>query len=208
MNGFISYVVLGLSLSAPIGPINAAQLDRGIKHGFLYAWLVGIGAMVADALFMLLIYFGVAHFLSTPFMRTFLWSFGCFILIYIGIESIRSAQTHVSGEIRKEESAAKSFWAGFAMALSNPLNILFWLGIYGSVLAQTTQSFGGGQMLLYSGGIFLGILLWDVIMAGISSTVSHLFKPGVLRGISVAAGISLLVFGLYFGYRAVDMIIL
>jgi len=28
------YIFLGLSLSAPIGPINAAQLDAGIKKGF------------------------------------------------------------------------------------------------------------------------------------------------------------------------------
>lgn len=34
MSIFLSYVFLGLSLAAPIGPINAAQLDKGIKMGF------------------------------------------------------------------------------------------------------------------------------------------------------------------------------
>lgn len=28
MNVFLSYILLGLSLAAPIGPINAAQIDR------------------------------------------------------------------------------------------------------------------------------------------------------------------------------------
>ena len=34
MSIFISYMILGLSLSAPVGPVNAAQLDKGIKKGF------------------------------------------------------------------------------------------------------------------------------------------------------------------------------
>ncbi len=40
MSVLLSYVILGISLSAPIGPINAAQLDREpgtvfCMHGFL-----------------------------------------------------------------------------------------------------------------------------------------------------------------------------
>ena len=31
---FLSYVFLGLSLSAPMGFINAAQLEKGIRSGF------------------------------------------------------------------------------------------------------------------------------------------------------------------------------
>lgn len=43
MSVFLSYIFLGLSLAAPIGPVNAAQLDKGIKGGFLHAWFVGLG---------------------------------------------------------------------------------------------------------------------------------------------------------------------
>ncbi len=82
---FFSYILLGLSLSAPVGPINAAQLDKGIRFGFMNAWLVGIGGMIADALFMLLIYYGVAQFLDTPLIKTFLWLFGFFVLCYTGV---------------------------------------------------------------------------------------------------------------------------
>ncbi len=37
----LSYILLGVSLAAPIGPVNAAQIDKGLKHGFLHSWLVG-----------------------------------------------------------------------------------------------------------------------------------------------------------------------
>ncbi|MCS0542837.1 LysE family translocator, partial [Aeromonas veronii] len=62
MGVLFSYVLLGLSLAAPIGPVNAAQLDRGIKYGFLHAWLVGVGAVLADGVYMLIVYLGLVSF--------------------------------------------------------------------------------------------------------------------------------------------------
>jgi L-lysine exporter family protein LysE/ArgO len=53
---FLSYVLLGLSLAIPIGPVNAAQLDKGIKGGFFSAWFVGLGAIVADGIYMAIVY--------------------------------------------------------------------------------------------------------------------------------------------------------
>ncbi|MFL9603607.1 LysE family transporter, partial [Aeromonas dhakensis] len=73
---------MGLSLAAPIGPINAAQIDRGIRSGFMHAWLIGVGAVVADGVYMLIVYIGVVQFLETPIVKAFLWFFGCFVLIY------------------------------------------------------------------------------------------------------------------------------
>src|SRR3954469_1611782 len=87
MNVFLGYILLGLSLAAPIGPINAAQIDRGIRNGSMHAWLIGVGAVVADGIYMLIVYIGVVQFLETSFMQTFLWLFGCFVLMYTGIET-------------------------------------------------------------------------------------------------------------------------
>ncbi len=154
MNTFMTYVVLGISLSAPIGPINAAQLDRGARFGFMHAWLVGLGAMCADVVYMLLIYFGLAHFLDTPFVKTFLWTFGCFVLIYTGIETLNNLKVPPETPSGQPLSGANSFRSGFMMALMNPLNILFWLGIYGSILASSMQSSGMLSILLHSLGIF------------------------------------------------------
>ncbi|MFC0522872.1 LysE family transporter [Pontibacillus salicampi] len=206
MNSFVSYILLGLSLSAPIGPINAAQLDKGIKFGFLSAWLVGIGAMAADMLFMLFIYFGIAQFVSIPIVKAFLWLFGTFVLIYTGIESIVHAKQSVMENTRAKQSGKRSFLTGFFMALSNPLNILFWLGIYGSILANTMETNDGITLLVYSSGIFIGILAWDATMAFVASTFRKVGNHNLLTFISIAAGIVLVGFGLYFGYQAVKML--
>ncbi|MDQ0220445.1 amino acid transporter [Peribacillus cavernae] len=202
MNILIGYIFLGLSLAAPIGPINAAQLDRGIKNGFWNAWILGLGAALADAIYMGLVYLGVVHFLETPFMKTFLWLFGFFVLIYTGIESMISAGKISTGENRSKESLPKSFFAGFLMSLSNPLTILFWLGIYGSVLANASSKYDFDKLLLFSCAIFFGIFIWDFSMAFMASTARRFLTPSLLKMISLLSGLSLVGFGIYFGIQA------
>ncbi|AWB47046.1 amino acid transporter [Paenibacillus sp. CAA11] len=198
----LSYVLLGLSLSAPIGPINAAQLDKGIRGGFMPAWLVGLGAVMGDIIYMILVYLGVVHFLDTPFMKSFLWSFGFFILIYIGVESLWSARKITLKETRSSEPLSKSFFAGLFMSLSNPMSILFWLGIYGSVLAQTATTHDTPELILFSCAIISGVILWDVTMATFASAFRRFLTVRALKIISAGSGLSLIGFGLYFGYQA------
>ncbi|WYT60642.1 LysE family transporter [Paenibacillus sp. FSL K6-1217] len=207
MNIFIGYMILGLSLSAPIGPINAAQLDKGLRGGFMPAWAVGLGAISADLIYMLLVYFGMIHLLDAPFIRAFLWLFGFFVLVYTGVESIMH-----SGEITAAETRgsgvplSRSFMSGFLMSLFNPLSILFWLGIYGSILAKAVNEYPVQQLLVYSGAIVLGILLWDVTMAAASSIFRKFLTTRVLKAISVLSGLSLVGFGLYFGIEAARLL--
>ncbi|MBI0577530.1 LysE family transporter [Neobacillus cucumis] len=206
MNIFLSYILLGLSLAAPIGPINAAQIDRGIRSGFMHAWLIGVGAVVADGVYMLIVYIGVVQFLETPIVKAFLWFFGCFVLIYTGIESMVKAGTVNLAYTRNKEALIKSFFSGFFMSISNPLTILFWLGIYGSVLAKTAATSNRAELMIYSAAIFIGLLLWDITMAGVSSSFRNFLTSRLLVMISLFSGLSLIGFGLYFGIQAYQLL--
>ncbi|WP_429374466.1 LysE family transporter [Paenibacillus sp. DS2015] len=210
MSTFFSYIFLGLSLSAPIGPINAAQLNKGIQGGFWHAYVIGLGALSADIIYMLLVYFGVIHLLDAPFIKAFLWLFGFFVLVYIGIESIKDAGAISSSvEMRgSDASLGRTFISGFLLAILNPLSILFWLGIYGSILAKAVNEFPMQQLLIYSGAIVLGILLWDVTMATVSSLFREFLTLRVLKIISMLSGLSLIGFGLYFGVQAFQLLFL
>lgn len=206
MSIFFSYVFLGISLAAPIGPINAAQIDKGIKGGFFPSWFVGLGAMCADALYMLTVYLGVINFLGTPFMQTLLWSFGFFVLVYTGIESIVSVGKTIHKSNDHNISLTKSFFSGFFMSLLNPLTILFWLGIYGSVLAKTVVEYETTDVILYSSAIFLGLFLWDITMACVASSFRKYLTTKLLAFISIISGFSLIGFGVYFGIQAIKLL--
>ncbi|GIN60926.1 amino acid transporter [Robertmurraya siralis] len=202
MTIFISYIFLGLSLAAPIGPVNAAQMEKGIKHGFLNAWILGIGSVLADIVYMMTVFLGVGHFIQIPIVKAFLWSFGFFVLIYTGIEGLANAgKIHLSQQ-RESESLWKSFFTGFLMSISNPLTILFWLGIYGSVLAKTAALYASEDLLIYSSAIILGLVIWDITMALVASSAKKLLSTKTLTLIAVISSISLIGFGLYFGFEA------
>ncbi|MDQ0269741.1 LysE family transporter [Cytobacillus purgationiresistens] len=205
---FLGYIFLGLSLAAPIGPVNAAQLDKGIKSGFIHAWLVGLGAMTADAVYMILVFLGLVHFLEIPFMKTFLWSFGFFVLVYTGVESLMNARKITSTFRNNDDTPSKSFFSGFLLSISNPLTILFWLGIYGSVLAKTTAQYDKGYVVIYSFAIFIGLILWDLTMASIASTFRKYLTGNILAFISILSGLSLIAFGVYFGVQAAKQLLL
>lgn len=125
MSILAGYIILGFTLAAPIGPVNSARLDKGIKNGFWHAWVVGVGSMIADGIFMLLVYLGMVQFLGIPIVQIFLWLFGGFILIYSGVESIKNANTITLNYSRQKESLFKCFLTGFIMSITSPLSILF-----------------------------------------------------------------------------------
>ncbi|RZT23734.1 LysE family transporter [Fictibacillus sp. BK138] len=202
----LKYVLLGISLAAPIGPVNAAQMDRGIKYGFWQAWMVGLGATIADGLYMLMVYMGLVSYIDTAFVKTFLWLFGCFVLVYTGFETFNKAAKDARNEKNYTVHAGKSFFAGFLMSLTNPLTILFWLGIYGSILAETAAKYSFESLMLYSGAIFAGILAWDFTMALVSSSFRKLLADRILGAISKLSGLSLIGFGLYFGYQGITFL--
>lgn len=197
----VGYIFLGLTLAAPIGPVNSARIDKGIKNGFWHAWIVGAGSMFADAFFMVLVYLGSVQFLEIPIVQIFLWLFGGFVLIYSGVESILGANSVTLTYRGKKDSLVKCFLTGFIMSVTSPLSILFWLGIYGSVLAKTAQMNGSTQLLIYSCMIFIGLTLWDIIVAALTTGFRKFLTDKSLKGISIISGLSLLGFGLYFGFQ-------
>lgn len=199
----LSYIFLGLSLAAPIGPVNAAQLNKGLQSGFLHAWMLGLGSMSADIIYMIAVYVGLAQILEEPIVKTFLWLFGGFVLIYTGVESIFQSDHVLFRQKKEKESVFRSFLTGFFMSLSNPLTIVFWLGVYGSVLAQSAHHYDTIQLLFYSSCIILGLFIWDITMATMSSIFKNYLSFKFLKLISKVSALSLIIFGIYFGYRGV-----
>jgi threonine/homoserine/homoserine lactone efflux protein len=199
----VSYIFLGLTLAAPIGPVNSARLDKGIKNGFWHAWMVGAGSMIADAIFMLLVYLGMVQFLGISIVQIFLWLFGGFILIYSGWESILGVNSISLTHCRKKDSLFKCFLTGFIMSITSPLSILFWLGIYGSILAKTAQMNGTSDLLIYSCMIFIGLTLWDIFVAALTTGFRRFLNHTSIKAISIISGVSLIGFGLYFGYQGI-----
>ncbi|AMQ05463.1 LysE family transporter [Sporosarcina sp. FSL K6-1540] len=203
MNSIFTYIFLGISMAAPIGPVKSVLLNTGIKNGFFHAWFFSLGALTTDIMYMFIVYFGVGQFIDSPLMRIILWSFGCFVLLYTGIENLLSLhKIEMNLKSGKRVRLRKSILSGFFMSLLNPLTILFWLGIYGSILANTAGVSTGYQIIINSIAILVGIILVDFIMSFLSSGARKLLSTKLLKIVSLISSIIMIGFGIYFGMQA------
>ncbi|MEK4404504.1 LysE family transporter [Sporosarcina sp. FSL K6-6792] len=203
MNSIFTYIFLGISMAAPIGPVKSVLLNTGIKNGFFHAWFFSLGALTTDIMYMFIVYFGVGQFIDSPLMRIVLWSFGCFVLLYTGIENLLSLhKIEMNLKYGKRVRLRKSILSGFFMSLLNPLTILFWLGIYGSILANTARVSTGYQIFINSIAILAGIILVDFIMSFLSSGARKLLSTKLLKIVSLISSIIMIGFGIFFGMQA------
>ncbi|KQL57942.1 MULTISPECIES: LysE family translocator [Bacillaceae] len=205
MPAFLSAFILGLSLAVPVGPICLAILKKGVSHGFLPALFIGIGAILADLLFMILIYFGMAQFIFIPSVQVILYVFGSGLLMYLGIESINKRKTALQRSSSLSSSILASFWTGLSIALFNPINLMFWFGIFGSTLVEfmTEQS---GSVMVYIVFLFTGILVWNISLSFLASFFGQFLSQSLLPILNVIAGLCLLLFGFHFALKLAEVL--
>lgn len=207
MNSILTYVFLGISMAATIGPVKTVLLNTGLKNGFFHAWFFSLGALATDVIYMFVVYFGIGQFIDSELLKTILWSFGCFVLLYTGIENLLSLhKIEMDSNTRKRTRLRQSIMSGFFMSLLNPLTILFWLGIYGSILAKNASTTTITEIIILSIAILIGIILVDFIMSFFSSFARKLLSTRLLKIVSFVSAILMIGFGLYFGKMAFQLL--
>lgn len=203
MNSIFTYIFLGISMAATIGPVKTVLINTGLKSGFFHAGFFSLGALTTDILYMFIVYFGIGQFIDSLLLKTILWSFGCFVLLYTGIENLLSLhKIEMDMRTGKRIRLRQSLLSGFFMSVLNPLTILFWLGIYGSILAKNAGVSTGYEIILNSIAILLGIILVDFIYAFLSSIARKLLSTKLLKTVSLISSIIMIGFGIYFGMQA------
>lgn len=194
---FVTYLVLGFSLALPVGPITVEMTKQGLKNGFVHGWSVGLGGMTIDVLLIILIYFGFSTILSQPEIKVAMWLIGAIFLLVIAIDSIRNAGQDISvGEGQTAKSKRSSYMTGFMVGIS-PGNILFWVGIFGTVLANSVHS-AHSSFHVVAGGILTGILLHDIGLLTLVALTRKFMSQLLIKRITIGAGIILIGFAVYF----------
>lgn len=198
METYISYLIVGFTIALPVGAMTVEMTKQGLKNGFIHGWAVGLGGMTIDAALIIALYFRLASFLALPFVQLPLWIVGAAFLFYLAYDSIKNADQGIS---LAGEKPNQSFWRtyknGILVAIS-PGNLVFWVSVFGAVLAKSysVHEFGFAGL-----GILTGILLHDVGLLAIVSISRRAMSRKVIRNVSIIAGILLIGFALYFLYE-------
>ncbi|MDZ7850848.1 MAG: LysE family transporter [Halodesulfurarchaeum sp.] len=154
--------LLGLSLAAPPGPMNAVIAEESVNRGWRAGFSAGLGAMSADALFFLLAAAGVVAFIrDAPTLRGVMVGIGGLLMFYFAYGAAIGSGDFEDGN----GSDRAGFGKAFALAITNPYQITWWLtASVGLLDPGTIEAFGYSLLatngLLTIAGFFGGILLW------------------------------------------------
>ncbi|AEM57934.1 lysine transporter LysE [Haloarcula hispanica N601] len=168
-------VLFGLALAAPPGPMNAVIAEESALRGWRAGFFAGLGAMTADACFLVLAVLGAATVITeTPGVRRVMVGAGGLLMLWFAYGAVKEANTTVTeGDSSVTSGDSRGFRKALVLALTNPYQVAFWLTVGVGLLepgvvdvasyvpavgtdALTVQT--GHPVLL--GGFFGGIGLW------------------------------------------------
>ena len=185
-------ILTGLAISAPVGPVNVLCISRTISKGWTAGVISGLGAAVADTIYGAIAAFSI-HFVISFLIREEFWIrlFGGILLIAIGVfYYFKKPQSLRQKGCRRAKS---DIVTTFLLTLTNPTTVLSYLAVLAALHLSGHKAWW--QTLSLVGGIFLGAMLWWIILAFIARHFRDRFNDRAMLWMNRIAGLAIGGFG-------------
>jgi threonine/homoserine/homoserine lactone efflux protein len=190
-------MLLGLLISAPVGPVNVLCVQRTLTRGIVFGMVCGLGAATADTMYGMIAAFGVSR-LQDFLLSQQLWFrlFGSILVGYWGIKLFQSKPADAEKAFAaKDTGLVSEYFSTFILTLTNPMTIVAFAATF--TIFQLVQSVSWWAVFLLVFGVFLGSQLWWCALAlGVNLFRDKCSSPSRLRVVNQAAGITLIVIAL------------
>ncbi len=193
---FLRGVAIGFAIAAPIGPVGILCIRKALADGRLAAFVAGMGAALADALFGGVAALGIGAAMAfIDGQMVLLKTVGGAFMIGLGLHTWRSAAIAVDGDPVKGPGMARDFLSTFAITITNPGTIFGVAGVFAALGPEGRPDIGLPSGLLVA-GIFAGSTLWWLVLSALASAARTRFTPERMRRFNHLSGAMLMVFGL------------
>ena len=145
-------VLLALSLAAPPGPVNALIASHGVTRSWRAGFLVGLGAMTVDLLWLTISLVAHSYLLSIRSAFPVIALLGAAVMAYLAWKTAKAWRAEPVMAVPERAVHATSYAIGVVTNLTSPYSILWWL----TAGIALIDEFGS----LVFVGFFAGILLW------------------------------------------------
>ncbi len=205
----IEKLLLGVALSAPIGPVSLEMIKRGLEKGFFSAFVVRLGGAVGNTLCLIAACFGLRLLMHSPTSTTLCTLCGSSILIYLGAKSLlkkKIADLPHQSSSTPTYNVSNGLITGFVLSLANPVAMVFWLGIFAASANLDASHQGSWIGLIENLPIIAGVLLWGAFLSLLLEIGNRFFNRRIILFITRVAGIMLIYFGIKYGYKAYGLL--
>ncbi|HUL51497.1 MAG TPA: LysE family transporter [Candidatus Nitrosotalea sp.] len=204
--GFLS----GFLVSIPVGPINLSIVNEGAQRGFLWAFLIGLGATIMEVVYCGVAFAGFTHLFDVRWIKATMELVSFLLMLFLGFKFLIAhslpATTRSVERFEQRLHPHTAFWIGFVRCLGNPGVLLFWITISATfiahdVMAETWQSKGACWI-----GVALGCFSWFTLLSYLVSRGHGKFSSKTLVRMSQISGASLLVVAIGMGVRLIMLL--
>ncbi len=204
--GFVS----GFLVSIPVGPINISIVNEGARRGFIWAFLIGLGATIMEVIYCAIAFAGFTHLFDSRVVKATMELVSFLLMLFLGVKYLIAhslpATTRSVETIEHRLHPHTAFWTGLVRCLGNPGVLLFWITISATFISHdwmddTWQS--KGMCLL---GVTLGCFSWFTLLSFLVSRGHGRFSTTTLLRMSQFSGASLLIVSLVMGGRLVKLL--
>jgi threonine/homoserine/homoserine lactone efflux protein len=192
-------IIIGILVSAPVGPVNVLCIQRAIERGFWGGIAAGIGAMLGDGLVALCAALGVGAISgAVQYHRMTIQVLGGLVLVAFGARLVFAAPRVVPMAMGSRSETLRDFvWdipQTFILTITNPGAVLGLFAIFGGV-STFVEVESYIDALTIVAAVMGGSFLWWFGLSHLIGRFRHLLNERRLRLINQVTGFLLLGFG-------------
>lgn len=201
---FLKGLLVGLIVSAPMGPIGVLCVQKTINKGRFLGFLSGLGAATADTAYAILAAFGVTYI--TNFMdqnRLIFQIVGVAILLFLGAKMLLKnpiSQYRYYRASPRKTGAITDYISIFLLTVSNPLTIVFFGAAFSMLgLMSEESTLDNGLSLVW--GVFAGAVSWWFILTYVVDIFRRHFRLRGILWLNRISGIAIIVLSIALGIK-------
>lgn len=198
LDTFLKGILIGLSISVPLGPIGMLCIQRTLNRGQKYGLTTGFGATFSDLIYSLITVFFLNFVIDFVEKRQFILQIiGSLIIVIFGIwiYTSHAAVRQLPHEKPREYSLTSDFFSSFALTLSNPLILFVLIALFAQFdFIAIDATIGMYAWALFS--ILLGATLWWIVLTTLANRFRNRFSIGGLKLINKLTGGIIMLIGI------------
>ena len=194
---FIKGIIIGLLVSAPLGPIGIMCIQRTLNKGYMSGFVSGLGAAAADLIFAVIAGFGftiIINFIEEK--HIYFQILGGLFVLYIGF---RIFNTNPVKQLRLQRlnkpRLSQDFASVFLLTISNPMAIFLFIAIM-AALKVANDLLSYFELSILISGITGGAILWWFILASIANRFRKRIRLKSIWWLNKITGSVVFIFGL------------
>ena len=200
----LSGAFLGLSISAPVGPMGLLCINRTLKAGIWAGVSTGAGATTVQIVYccvLLLTFDWIAPWLHDN--RTVFSALGAVLMLFFAWRLVATGRHGGARSRVARRSLVMTYLTAAAFNATNPMLMLLMIGGVATMIDPMLT--GNCDVRFMLGGLFLGSITWWICLSGVTALLSSQMTPRVMGIVDKVIATILLSFSAVAAARAAGL---